>query len=79
MGDQANEQRYDWLRSQQRFHARKTGKWHKSQARWYRRAIRTIPCIFWIIVGRVLRRHQAAIAKNITTNNPLFSRLRGAA
>lgn len=74
----ANEQRYDWLVSQKRFHERKQGKWHKSQARWYRKAIRSVPGVWLIVIGRVFRKHSAAIAQNIVANNAFLERFRRA-
>jgi hypothetical protein len=71
-----NEQRYDWLTSQEQWHARRSGKWHKSQARFYRKAIRSIPGLLGIIISRTVRKHSARLVENITRHNTLLSALR---
>ena len=78
MTDAEIEQRYDWHRSQERWHAKAGGgKWHKSQARWHRKAIGRIPGLFTFIVGRTFRAHAHILAENITMNNALLIRLKG--
>lgn len=68
-------ERYEWLLSQRDFHARKQGKWHKSQARWFARQLATI-YTFSEIVVLLVKKHKAQLVENITQNNALLQRLK---
>lgn len=68
------EKRFNWLKSQQKWHEQRGGKWHKSQARFYGKAAGGV-FSFAEIVTRTLMRNKDAIAKAITSNNALLDRL----
>lgn len=67
-----SEAKLDWHEAQTKWHARRKGKWHESQARWHRRAIRRIPGVLGIIVGRAMRKHLPDLEANLMANNALL-------
>jgi len=68
------ELRWEWLTSQARWHAKRPGKWHLSQWRWYRRQSERV-FTYSDIVARTIRRHAPQMAANIAANNSLFASL----
>lgn len=76
--------RIDWHESQMRWHlmykdaAERRSKqwwWHHRQSRWHQSAFMRLGG-FSRVVAKVLRKHSAKIADNITKNNTLLARLK---
>ena len=68
------ERRYKWLRSQQRFHAKRSGRWHLNQMRWYRRQANMVFTLTDII-ARTIRERTPQLMVNIVATNALLKRL----
>jgi hypothetical protein len=67
--------RYDWLRSQERWHRRQPpSKWHSSQIRWFKKQARRA-IMHNDIVALTFRRHARRVVENVTTRNSLMERL----
>ena len=65
---------YDWLKSQEKWHAGKDDKWNKSQCRYYRRKKQQV-FTFSDIVARSINKNKNEIARSIQSNNVLFKKL----
>lgn len=67
--------RYDWHRSQERWHRRQPpSKWHRSQIRWFKnQAARALN--FQDLVTLTFRSHARRILENVTTRNSLLEGL----
>lgn len=74
--------RYYWLCSQRDWHSAKRGsglgysRWHTSQAAWYRKQICALPGLFTWIVSETFRKNAGLVAKNVTQNNALLTRMK---
>ncbi len=69
---QENEAALNWHEAQAKWHATREGKWHKLQARWHRKAIRRIPGVLGIIIGRTVRKRLPELQANLMATNALF-------
>jgi hypothetical protein len=72
---QEKEKLFNWLMSQKIWHAKKQGKWHKSQSRYYAKKARFV-FTFTEIMQRAIQRNRTQLLENISKNNALFQRLK---
>jgi hypothetical protein len=73
---QEKEKLFNWLMSQKIWHAKKQGKWHKLQARYYAKKARFV-FTFFEIVQRAIQKARPQILENVNKNNALYQRLKG--
>ena len=67
-------ERYEWLRSQQAWHASRGGAWHQKQERHYRRSANRL-LDFPAMLKIAICNNRARMRKIVMKSNPLYKKL----